>query len=113
MAPGDAAREKKAVWEGRLSRTKTGLTKSQLMRNKQGKIISKAKYEAGKRLHARGKREGWLAKPFTRGGGRARQVYTNQIDHAAHHGQPYPHHMTLKGMMKNPPVVNTAAAFAA
>ena len=116
MAPGDAAREKRAVYEGRLQRTKTGLTKSQLMRNKNGKIISKAKYEAGKRLHARGKREGWLAQPFTRGGGRrgkARQNYTNQIDHAMHHGKPYPHHMTLKGMMRTPPAVNTAAAFAA
>lgn len=115
MAPGDAAREKRAVFEGRLQRTKTGLTKNQLMRNKHGKIISKAKHAAGKRLQARGKAEGWLAKPFTKGGGRrqARQVFTNVVDHQAHHGKPYPHHMTLKGMMRTPPAVNTAAAFAA
>jgi hypothetical protein len=66
MAPGDAAREKRAVWEGKKTRTKSGLTKSDLMRNKTGKIVSKKQHAAGMRLYARGKKEGWLAAPFTR-----------------------------------------------
>ena len=66
------------------------------MLNKHGKVVSKRQHAAGKRLYQRGKAEGWLAKPFTRGAGgggrrrpRARQIYTNVIDDAKHNGQAY------------------------
>ena len=42
--------EKRAVWEGKLNRTKSGLTKGDLMENKYGKIVSKRQHAAGRRL---------------------------------------------------------------
>ena len=121
MAPGDAAREKRDVWSGRLSRTRSGLTKSDLMLNKAGKVVSKRQHAAGKRLYQRGKAEGWLASPFTRGGGgaprrrprRARQVFTNRVDDAAHHGRAHAKHMRLPEIMHGQGLPTTAAAFAA
>jgi len=35
---GEAAREKRAVWDGRLAKTKGGLTQADLMESKSGKI---------------------------------------------------------------------------
>ena len=69
---GTAAREKRAVWNGEISHTKSGLTKSKLMKNKRGQIVSKAKHAAGQAQYRYLKREGLLSSRFTRGGGRSR-----------------------------------------
>lgn len=103
---GESAREKRAVFEGRLPHTKGGLTRSDLMENKSGKVVSKKQHAAGKRLHARGLQEGWLHPPIQAGvplkrkaGGRrvayANQVYTNGVDDARAHGQAYLGNATL------------------
>lgn len=62
-----AALEKRAVFEGRKQRTKSGLTKADLMMNKRGVIVSKAKYEAGVRLYLSTLASGKLAAPFQSG----------------------------------------------
>ena len=103
---GEAAREKRAVWDGRLAKTKGGLTREQLMESKSGKIVSKKQHAAGKRLHARGLQEGWLHSPIhagaplkRKGVGRkaafANQVFTNAVDDARHNGRAYLGNATL------------------
>ncbi len=42
---------KAEVWHGTAHHTKSGLTKSKLMKNKNGKIVSKAKHEAALNNH--------------------------------------------------------------
>lgn len=92
---GEAAREKRAVYEGRLPRTKGGLTRSELMENKSGKIVSRKQHAAGKRLHARGLQEGWLAPPIRAGVPlrktvrRANQNFTNGVDDARANGRAF------------------------
>lgn len=44
-----AAHAKRLVWKGKYSKTRSGLTKSQLAKNKRGKIVSRAKQQVGKR----------------------------------------------------------------
>lgn len=102
------------------------------MLNKAGKVVSKRQHAAGKALQARGRKEGWLAKPFARGGAgggakrTARQKFTNVVDDARHNGQPYTPGTTLDhmqahthghaGSKRKPPgytpTATTAAAFA-
>ena len=41
--------ERLRVWKGELKKTSGGLTKAMLMKNKRGKIVSKAKSEAAKK----------------------------------------------------------------
>ena len=42
-------RERQRVWKGELAKTSGGLTKSMLMKNKRGKIVSRAKSLAAKK----------------------------------------------------------------
>lgn len=42
----------------------TGLTKSKLMKNKNGKIVSRKQHAQGKKLRRRMEKEGKLASPF-------------------------------------------------
>lgn len=44
---------KRQVWMGQADRTSGGLKKSDLAQNKSGKIVSKKKQEAGKKLFAK------------------------------------------------------------
>lgn len=53
------------VWKGKLKATPGGLYKSDLKLNAQGKVVSKRASRRGQKLHARLKREGRLAPPFT------------------------------------------------
>ena len=99
---GEVAREKRLVFEGRLPRTRSGLTREDLMQNKNGRIVSRKRHAAGKRLHALGTKEGWLHPPIRRGqplkrGQKAvaRQVFTNGVDDAKAHGQAYLENATL------------------
>ena len=48
-----SAWDKRAVWEGRKTKTRGGLERADLMQNKNGKIVSKRKHEAGKKLYAK------------------------------------------------------------
>lgn len=45
--------DKRAVWENRKTKTRGGLTRDDLMMNKRGRIVSKRKHEAGKKLYAK------------------------------------------------------------
>lgn len=97
---GEAAREKRAVYEGRLPRTKGGLTRDDLMENKSGKIVSRKQHAAGKRLHARGLQEGWLAPPIRAGAPlvkrkKANQAFTNGVDDARANGRAFLGNETL------------------
>lgn len=45
--------DKRQVWEGKKTKTRGGLTRDDLMKNKQGKIVSKKKHAQGKKLYAK------------------------------------------------------------
>ena len=47
---------KRWVWQGKISKTPSGLTKKDLVKNKHGKIVSRKKHSLGKRL-SRGTRK--------------------------------------------------------
>jgi hypothetical protein len=47
------AGQRRQVWEGRAERTKGGLTRADLMMNKQGKIVSKRASRASKKAFER------------------------------------------------------------
>lgn len=96
---GEAAREKRAVWDGRLTKTKGGLTRADLMENKSGKIVSRKQHAAGKRLHARGVQEGWLAPAFQGHKRQARQVFTDGVDDARANGRAYLSNATLSAQI--------------
>ena len=51
--------ERLRVWKGELKKTSGGLTKSMLMKNKRGKVVSKRKSEASKKQNANNL-GGWL-----------------------------------------------------
>lgn len=53
------------VWEGHIAKTPSGLTKSDLMLNKRGKVVSRKRHARGKVLLAQMKQEKRLAVPFT------------------------------------------------
>ena len=57
-------KDKVAVWSGEKKKTASGLTKKDLMKNKDGKVVSKKQYKRGKALHKMMKKEGKLAEPF-------------------------------------------------
>ena len=57
-------KDKVAVWSGEKKKTSSGLTKKDLMKNKDGKVVSKKQYKRGKALHKMMKKEGRLAEPF-------------------------------------------------
>lgn len=38
------------VWSGKLTKTRSGLTKKDLMKNKHGRIVSKKRHAHGKRV---------------------------------------------------------------
>jgi hypothetical protein len=59
-----AALQKRAVWEGRIPKTDSGLTKSQLTVSKSGQIVSKLKQAHGKKMMADLKKRGLWAPPF-------------------------------------------------
>ena len=60
----DHVKEKEAVWSGEKKKTKSGLTKKDLMLNKHGKVVSKKQYKKGQELYKMMKKEGRLAEPF-------------------------------------------------
>jgi len=47
---------KRWVWQGKIKKTPSGLTKKDLVKNKHGKIVSRKKHSLGKRL-SRGTRK--------------------------------------------------------
>ena len=57
-------RQKREVWEGKRARTSSGLRKGDLMKNKDGKIVSKKQHKRGQELYRMMKKEGRLADPF-------------------------------------------------
>ena len=57
-------KDKVAVWNGEKKQTASGLKKSDLMKNKDGKIISKKQYKRGQELYKMMKKQGKLATPF-------------------------------------------------
>ena len=57
-------KDKEAVWSGEKKKTSSGLTKKDLMKNKDGKVVSKKQYKRGKALYKMMKKEGRLAEPF-------------------------------------------------
>ena len=50
-----AVGSKQQVWTGKAKHTSGGLTKDKLMKNKQGKIVSKKKHALGQRMYRRNK----------------------------------------------------------
>ena len=57
-------KDKIAVWNGEKKKTASGLKKSDLMKNKDGKIVSKKQHKRGQQLYRMMKKEGRLAEPF-------------------------------------------------
>ena len=41
---------KRLVWQGKLKKTPSGLTKKDLVKNKYGKIVSRKKHSLGKKM---------------------------------------------------------------
>ena len=60
----EANRQKREVWEGKRSKTASGLKRKDLMKNKDGKIVSKKQHKRGQELYRMMKKEGRLAEPF-------------------------------------------------
>lgn len=50
------------VWHGNASKTRGGLTKSHLLRNKHGRIVSRRKHNTGKKSINILRRHGYIAK---------------------------------------------------
>ena len=60
----EANRQKREVWEGKRSKTASGLKRKDLMKNKDGKVVSKKQHKRGQELYRMMKKEGRLAEPF-------------------------------------------------
>ena len=60
-----AVGSKLKVWHGTAKHTSGGLTKSDLMRTKNGRIVSKKKHASGKKAILRLKKLGYVAKKGT------------------------------------------------
>ena len=60
----EANRQKREVWEGKRSKTASGLKRKDLMKNKDGKVVSKKQHKRGQELYRMMKKEGKLAEPF-------------------------------------------------
>ena len=56
---------KAQVWHGSAKHTSGGLTKSDLMKTKKGRIVSRKKHAAGKKALARLRKAGYKAKKGT------------------------------------------------
>ena len=61
--------DKNDVWQGLKKKTSSGLTKSDLMKNKNGKIVSKKQHKKGQELYRMMKKQGKLAEPFKKKSG--------------------------------------------
>lgn len=59
-----AADQKRAVWEGKIKKTDSGLVKADLAVSKSGQIVSRKKQEQGKKQMAMLKARGLAAEPF-------------------------------------------------
>jgi hypothetical protein len=57
-------KDKELVWNGEKKKTSSGLTKKDLMVNKNGKVVSKKQHKKGQELYKMMKKEGRLAEPF-------------------------------------------------
>ena len=62
--PKRPADQKRAVWEGKIPNTPTGLTKKDLMLSKAGQVISIKKHFIGKRRYAQMVKEGTAAPKY-------------------------------------------------
>lgn len=58
------AYQKRAVWEGRLDRTDSGLTKRDLAVSKSGQIVSRLKQQQGRKQMQWLRKQGLAAEPF-------------------------------------------------
>ena len=47
----EANRQKREVWEGKRTKTASGLKRKDLMKNKDGKIVSKKQHKRGQELY--------------------------------------------------------------
>ena len=56
--------DKNDVWNGLKKKTSSGLTKRDLMKNKNGRVVSKKQHKKGKELYRMMKKQGKLAEPF-------------------------------------------------
>ena len=59
-----AAHQKRLVWDGKLDKTDSGLTKADLALSKGGKVVSKARQELGRKQMAKLRAQGKAASPF-------------------------------------------------
>jgi hypothetical protein len=59
-----AADQKRAVWEGRLKKTDSGLVKSDLALSKSGQVVSRKRQEQGIKQMAKLRAQGKAAAPF-------------------------------------------------
>ena len=57
-------KDKVAVWNGEKKQTSSGLKRKDLMKTKDGRIVSKKQYKRGQELYKMMKKEGRLADPF-------------------------------------------------
>ena len=64
--------EKRQVWDGEKKKTSSGLSKKDLMLNKDGKVVSKKQHKKGQELYRRMKKEGRLAEPFKKKSSKSR-----------------------------------------
>lgn len=63
------AGQRRQVWEGRAQKTRGGLTKADLKVSKSGKIVSKAKSSAGRKMY---KANGLSILKYTKSGSKRR-----------------------------------------
>ena len=57
-------KDKVAVWNGEKKQTSSGLKRKDLMKTKDGRIVSKKQYKRGQELYKMMKKQGKLAEPF-------------------------------------------------
>ena len=57
-------KDKVAVWNGEKKHTASGLKKKDLMKTKDGRIVSKKQNKRGQELYKMMKKQGKLAEPF-------------------------------------------------
>ena len=57
-------KDKVAVWNGEKKQTSSGLKRKDLMKTKDGRIVSKLQHKRGQELYKMMKKQGKLAEPF-------------------------------------------------
>lgn len=57
-------KDKVAVWNGEKNQTASGLKRKDLMKTKDGRIVSKLQHKRGQELYKMMKKKGKLAEPF-------------------------------------------------